>query len=172
MEFNSATLLGNLCNDPETRHVNSGNVVCNFRLAVNRRRGGDHPDEVLYMDIEVWGRPAEVASQYLRRGSQCLVHGRLKLDQWQDSQTGQNRQKILLVASQMQLVSQPHQATQPNTGDSSQKYQQTNARPYGQQQNASQAPQNAQNGPLGGEHQQTNQPNYQNQPQNGENFPF
>jgi single-strand DNA-binding protein len=106
MELNKVFLIGNLTQDPESRHLQSGAQVCKLRLACNRRtgggQGGERKDEVLYIDVEAWQRTAELCAQYLRKGSNILVEGRLKLDQYQ-TQTGENRSKIFVVADRVQF---------------------------------------------------------------------
>ena len=76
-------------------------------MAVNDRRKtpqGEWVDEVTYVDITLWGRQAEVASEYLSKGSRVLIEGRLQLDQWQDKDSGQQRSKLKVVGSQMMML--------------------------------------------------------------------
>jgi single-strand DNA-binding protein len=125
MELNKVLLIGNLTHDPESRHLQSGTQVCKLRLAANRRSGGgqgtEKREEVLYIDVETWQRTAELCAQYLRKGSQVLVEGRLKMDQFQ-TQTGENRTKILIVADRVQFGSRPDGASggAPRTGGAQQ----------------------------------------------------
>ena len=104
MELNKVMLIGNLTRDPESRFTNSGAQVVKMGLASNRRTGSgeNRREEVLFIDIEVWNRTAELCAQYLKKGSQILVEGRLKLDQYQ-TQAGENRQKILIVGDRVQF---------------------------------------------------------------------
>ncbi len=105
MELNKVLLIGNLTRDPEVRHLTTGSQVCKMGLASNRRfttGQGEKKEETLFIDVEAWGRTAELCSQYLRKGSMILVEGRLKLDQYQ-TQTGENRSKISIVADRVQF---------------------------------------------------------------------
>ena len=84
--YNRVILLGNLTRDPEIRYIPSGTPVCDIGLAVNdRRKGpqGDWVEETTYVDVTLWSRTAEVASEYLSKGSPVLIEGRLKLDSWE-----------------------------------------------------------------------------------------
>jgi len=104
---NKVFLMGNLTRDPELRHVSGDMAVANLGLAINRRfrtRDGENREETTFIDLEAWGRPAEVMSQYLTKGSPVFIEGRLKLDQWQDKETGGNRSKIKVVVENFQFV--------------------------------------------------------------------
>ena len=91
--FNKVILMGNLTRDVELRYTPSGTAVTEIGLAVNDRRkdaNGQWVDETTFVDITLWGRTAEVCNEYLGKGSGVLIEGRLKLDQWDDKQTGRN----------------------------------------------------------------------------------
>src|SRR6056297_1340985 len=93
--FNKVVLLGNLTRDVEVRFTPSSTPVTDIGLAVNDRRknaSGEWVEEATFVDVTLWGRTAEVAGEYLAKGSQVLVEGRLKLDQWE--QDGQRRSKL------------------------------------------------------------------------------
>ena len=97
--------MGNLTRDPEMRYIPSGMAVTDIGLAVNDRRknsAGDWVDEVTFVDITLWGRTAEVVTQYLSKGSQLLVEGRLKLDTWETD--GQKRSKLKVVGERIQMI--------------------------------------------------------------------
>jgi len=84
--FNRVILVGNLTRDPELRYIPSGTAVTEVGLAVNDRRktaSGDWVDETTFVDVTLWGRTAEVASEYLTKGAPVLIEGRLKLDTWE-----------------------------------------------------------------------------------------
>ena len=103
--YNRIVLIGNLTRDPEYRQLNgSGQAVCRLGLAVNRqfknRQSGANVQEVLYIDVDVWGAQAESCRQYLQKGRPALVEGRLKLDSWQD-QSGNQRSKHSVVADRV-----------------------------------------------------------------------
>jgi single-strand DNA-binding protein len=103
--FNSITLVGNLTNDVELRYIPSGTAVTDISLAVNDRvkRGGEWIKETLFIDVTLWDRKAEVAKQYLRKGSSVLIQGRLKREQWEDKE-GIRRTKFKVIADQMQML--------------------------------------------------------------------
>jgi len=103
--FNRVILIGNLTRDPEMRHIPSGLAVTDIGLAVNDRRrnaAGDWVDEATFVDITLWGRQAEIASEYLSKGSPVLVEGRLKLDTWETD--GQKRSKMRVVGEKVALL--------------------------------------------------------------------
>ena len=103
--FNRVILMGNLTRDPEMRYLPSGLAVSDIGLAVNDRKrnaSGDWVDEVTFVDITLWGRQAEIASEYLSKGSPLLVEGRLKLDTWETD--GQKRSKLKVVGERIQMT--------------------------------------------------------------------
>lgn len=105
--LNKVMLIGNLTRDVELRHTPRGSAVAEFGLAINRVWYDDHKEkqeEVTYIDITVWGRTAEVAQQYLAKGSPCYIEGRLVLDTWDDTATGQKRSKLKVVGESLQLL--------------------------------------------------------------------
>ncbi len=104
--FNRVILLGNLTRDPELRYLPSGMAVVDIGLAVNDRRkssNGEWIDETTFVDITLWGRTAEIAGEYLSKGSPVLIEGRLKLDSW-ETQDGQKRSKLKVIGDRMQLL--------------------------------------------------------------------
>ncbi|MGV2390024.1 MAG UNVERIFIED_CONTAM: single-stranded DNA-binding protein [Microcystis novacekii LVE1205-3] len=106
--YNRIVMVGNLTRDPELKTLPSGQGVCRLNLASNRqfknRQSGDMVQEVCYVDIDVWGPQADSCSQYLQKGRQVLIEGRLKLDSWQD-QEGNNRSKHSIVADRVVFLS-------------------------------------------------------------------
>lgn len=105
--FNQVTLAGNITRDIELRTTGSGTSVCDVGLAVNDRRKnaqGEWVEETLYIDVTLWGRTAEVCQQYCQSGSPILVSGKLKMDEWQDGETGKKRSKIKMTAINMQML--------------------------------------------------------------------
>ena len=103
--FNRVILVGNLTRDPEMRHIPSGLAVADIGLAVNDRRkttAGDWVDEATFVDITLWGRQAEIAAEYLSKGSPVLVEGRLKLDTWEAD--GQKRSKLKVVGEKIEML--------------------------------------------------------------------
>lgn len=98
--FNKVILAGNLTRDPELRYTPKGTAVAKLSLAVNRRfkgEDGQQREEVTYVDIDAFGKQAETISQHLKKGGGILVEGRLKLDQWDDKQTGQKRSRLGVI---------------------------------------------------------------------------
>jgi len=108
--FNKVILMGNLTRDPELRYTPKGTAIAKFGLAVNRvwtTETGEKKEEVTFVDIDVFGRTAENVGQYMRKGSPLLVEGRLRLDQWDDKQTGQKRSRLGVVAETVQFLGSP-----------------------------------------------------------------
>ena len=105
--YNRVILLGNVTRDIELRWVaGGGTAVADIGLAVNDRRknsAGEWVDETTFVDVTLWGRTAEVASEYLSKGSPVFIEGRLKLDTWEGSD-GQKRSKLRVVGERMQLL--------------------------------------------------------------------
>ena len=104
--FNRVILVGNLTRDVELKYLQSGTAVTEVGLAVNNRRkssSGEWIDEPVFVDVTLWGRTAEVASEYLSKGSSVLIEGRLKLDTWEAD--GQKRSKLRVVGERMQMLS-------------------------------------------------------------------
>jgi len=103
--FNRVILVGNLTRDPELRYTPTGTPVTEIGLAVNNRRknaNGEWIDETTFVDVTLWSRTAEVASEYLSKGASVLIEGRLKLDTWESE--GQKRSKLRVVGEQMQML--------------------------------------------------------------------
>ncbi len=118
MDINRVMLLGNLTQDPETRYLPSGMAVCKLRVASSRRyrdKSGENREETLFINVDVWGRSAENCQQYLRKGSEVLVEGRLKLDSYQ-TQEGQNRSYISIRADRVQFGRRPGGQGGPPSG--------------------------------------------------------
>jgi len=108
--FNKVYLMGNLTRDPELRYTPKGQAVAKLALAVNRRyttESGEAREEVTYVDIDAWGKQAEVISQYCKKGKPLFVEGRLKLDQWDDKTTGQKRSALRVVLEGFQFIGGP-----------------------------------------------------------------
>ena len=105
--LNKVFLAGNLTRAPELRYTPGGTAVAQFGVAVNRKyknRDGQLQEEATFVDIEVWGRQAETASEYLGKGSPVLIEGRLKLDSWESKQTGEKRSKLRVVGERVQFL--------------------------------------------------------------------
>lgn len=104
--LNKVFLWGNLTREVDLRHTQDGNAVCDFGLAVSRKFtvNGQQQEEVCFVDISVWGKTAENCKQYLSKGSQVIVEGRLKLEQWEDRNGGGKRSKLKVQAENVQFV--------------------------------------------------------------------
>lgn len=99
--FNKVIILGNLTRDPELRYTPKGTAIAKLGLAINRvwtNEAGEKKEEVTFVDVDCFGRTAENAGQYLKKGRPIHVEGRLKLDTWDDKQTGQKRQRLGVIA--------------------------------------------------------------------------
>jgi single-strand DNA-binding protein len=102
MSLNIVTLVGRAGRDPEVKYFESGNVVCSLTLAVNRpTRKTDEPD---WFNLEMWGKTAEIAANYVRKGSLIGIKGSLKLEHWQDRNTGVPRTKPVIRVDQLDLL--------------------------------------------------------------------
>lgn len=98
--FNKVILAGNLTRDPELRYTPKGTAVARITLAVNRTwksETGEAKEEVSFVDVDVWGRQAEVIAQYMKKGRPLLIEGRLKQDTWEDKNTKQKQSKLKVV---------------------------------------------------------------------------
>lgn len=103
--FNKVILLGNVTRDPELRYISSGTAVTDIGLAVNDRRKtatGEWVEETTFVDVTLWGRTAEIAGEYVTKGSPLLIEGRLKLDTWEKD--GKKNSKLRVVCDRMQLL--------------------------------------------------------------------
>jgi single-strand DNA-binding protein len=105
--FNKVILAGNLTRDPELRYTPKGTAVAKLTLAVNRTwksETGESKEEVSFVDVDVWGRQAEVIAQYMRKGRPLLVEGRLKQDTWEDKTTHQKQSKLKVVLESFSFI--------------------------------------------------------------------
>ena len=105
--FNKVMLMGNLTRDPEVRYTPKGTAVAEIGLAINRYFSGDNGEkreETTFVDVTLWGRTAEIAGEYLKKGRPVFIEGRLQLDTWDDKTSGQKRSKLKVVGEGMQLI--------------------------------------------------------------------
>jgi len=104
---NKVMLLGNLTRDPELRYTPQGSAVCEFALAMNHsytnKQSGQKVDEVSYIDIVAWGRTGEICAEYLKKGRQVFVEGRLKQDRW-ESPEGKKMSKVRVIAENVTFI--------------------------------------------------------------------
>ncbi|MEC8190136.1 MAG: single-stranded DNA-binding protein [Verrucomicrobiota bacterium] len=104
--FNKVILMGNLTRDPEMRVTPNGHSICKLGLAVSRTfstRDGERREETAFVDIDAFGKQAEVIAKYMRKGRPIMVEGRLKFDQW-ESNEGQKRTKLGVVLENFQFL--------------------------------------------------------------------
>lgn len=99
--LNQITLVGRLGQEPAVRYFESGTVLTRLTLAVKRRRRDESPD---WFDVECWDKIAEITGQYTTKGSLIGITGELKLDEWQDKETGEARYKPVVRAQSLQLL--------------------------------------------------------------------
>lgn len=108
--FNKVMLMGNLTRDPEVRYTPKGTAIATIGLAVNRKwsnESGEQKEEVTFVDVDVWGRQAETIGQYMAKGKPIFIEGRLKLDSWEDKESGQKRSKLKVVCENFQFIGAP-----------------------------------------------------------------
>ena len=121
--FNKVVLVGNLTRDIELRYAQSGSAIANTAIATSRKftQNGERKEEVCFIDITFFGRSAEVANQYLRRGSKILVEGRLNFDQWV-AQDGSKRSKHSVIVETMQMMDSKADGAQSEGSHSNESY--------------------------------------------------
>ena len=105
-DINVVILVGRLTRDPELRYTPAGTAVTSFGLAVNNRRkvGDEWKEEPCFVDVKIFGRMAETSSEYLSKGRQCAVEGRLSYSKWEKD--GQTRSKLEIIANNIQFLGQ------------------------------------------------------------------
>jgi single-strand DNA-binding protein len=113
--LNKVFLLGRTTRDPELRYTPKGTPVVEIGLAVNRTwsEEGQKREETVFVDVTLWGRTAEIAQQYLHKGSPVFIEGRLQLDTWDDKQSGQKRSKLRVVGENLQLLGDRRESASP-----------------------------------------------------------
>jgi len=105
--YNKVILMGRLTRDPEVRYASNGNAIAKLSVAVNRvwrNKEGQQQEETTFVDVDAFGRQAETISQYLSKGRPIFLEGRLKLDQWDDKQTGQKRSRLGVVLDRFEFI--------------------------------------------------------------------
>lgn len=110
MSLNVVHLVGRVGSDPEVRYFESGNVKCRLTLAVNRPSKDDQPD---WFNLEIWGKTAQVAADYVHKGTLLGIKGSLKFDRWQDRNTGVDRSSPVILVERMDILSSKRD-TDPN----------------------------------------------------------
>lgn len=105
--LNKVLLMGNLTRDPELRVTPKGTPICQFSLAINRKfkmESGESREEVVFVDVEAWGKQGEAIAKYVTKGRPLFVEGRLKMDQWEDKNTKEKRSKMKVVLEQFEFL--------------------------------------------------------------------
>lgn len=105
--YNKVILMGNLTRDPELRYTPKGTAIARLGVAVNRRwtgEGGEQREETTFVDVDAFGKQAETLGQYMKKGRPIFIEGRLRLDSWEDKQTGQKRSKLGVVLENFQFL--------------------------------------------------------------------
>jgi single-strand DNA-binding protein len=112
MSINSVTLTGRAGRDPEVKYFESGSCVAQFSIAVDRhsKEGGKEAD---WINIKLWGKQAQVAADYVRKGSLVGIVGRLEVEKWADRQSGEERSKAVVVGDRLELLSSKRDAAPP-----------------------------------------------------------
>ena len=112
--LNKVFIIGNLTRDPELRVTPKGTSIAAFGLAINRQSknaDGSHADEVTFVDIEAWGKQADLVARYLAKGAPAMIEGRLKLDEWTDKTSGQKRHRLKVVLENVQFLGSKRDGT-------------------------------------------------------------
>tara|TARA_B100000900_G_C20314584_1_gene607602 strand:+ start:213 stop:611 length:399 start_codon:yes stop_codon:yes gene_type:complete len=102
MEINTISLVGRAGREPDVRYFESGSTVANFTLAVNRISRNDEPD---WFNLEIWGKQAQIAADYVKKGSLVGITGSFKIDSWKDKNTGEDRFKPVVRVDRLNLLS-------------------------------------------------------------------
>ncbi len=105
--LNKVMIIGNVTRDPEIKYTPKGSAVVDIGIAVNRTftpEGGERREETTYIDVTLWGRTAETAAEYCKKGRSVFIEGRLQLDSWEDKTSGQKRSKLRVVGENYQLL--------------------------------------------------------------------
>ena len=124
MGINSITLVGRAGRDPEVRYFESGTVVANLTMAVNRRNRNDEPD---WFNLEIWGKQAQVAADYVKKGSLIGITGSFKLDSWKDRNTGEDRNKPVVRVDRLELLGSKRDSENNNFQSNNSYIQQPNS---------------------------------------------
>lgn len=118
--FNRVILIGTLTRDPEVKYLANGTAVTEISLAINRqftdRNTNERKEDVTFVEVTLWSRLAELAGEYLAKGRNVMIEGRLQLDSWEDKQSGQKRSKLRVVGETMQFLGGPQGAGGPGGG--------------------------------------------------------
>ena len=119
MKINTISLVGRASREPDVKYFESGSIVANFSLAVNRRTRDEEPD---WFNLEIWGKQAQIAADYVKKGSLIGITGSFKIDSWKDKNTGEDRFKPVVRVDRLNLLSSKKESENnqySNNGNSS-----------------------------------------------------
>tara|TARA_Y100001970_G_C14041482_1_gene753989 strand:+ start:538 stop:909 length:372 start_codon:yes stop_codon:yes gene_type:complete len=111
MEINTINLVGRAGREPDVRYFESGSTVANFTLAVNRINRNDEPD---WFNLEIWGKQAQIAADYVKKGSLVGITGSFKIDSWKDKNTGEDKFKPVVRVDRLNLLSSKKETDNSN----------------------------------------------------------
>ena len=137
--LNKCFLIGNITRDPELRVTPKGTSIAAFGLAINRQSkddAGNARDEVTFVDIEAWGKHADLVAKYLAKGAPAMIEARLKLDEWTDKTTGQKRSRLKVVLENVQFLGSKRDGTPAEMRDWEHRQEQAQPRAASQAQAA------------------------------------
>ena len=115
MEINTINLVGRAGREPDVRYFESGSTVANFTLAVNRISKSDEPD---WFNLEIWGKQAQIAADYVKKGSLLGITGSFKIDSWKDKNTGEDKFKPVVRVDRLNLLSSRRETDNGNFSNS------------------------------------------------------
>jgi len=122
---NKVILIGNVTRDPEVKFTSKGSAVTDIGLAINRNYtldNGEKREETTYVDVELWGRLAEIAGEYAKKGRPIYIEGRLRMDTWEDKASGQKRSRMKVVGENLQLLGGRTGGPGPSSGGDHESY--------------------------------------------------
>lgn len=115
--INKVIAIGNLGQDPDTKYLGSGTAVTNFSIAISEgwtdKQTGEQKERTEWLNVEAWGKLAEVCAQYLRKGSQVYIEGKLQTDSWDDKDTGQKKYRTKVRANEIQFLGGRPEGSEP-----------------------------------------------------------
>lgn len=111
LNLNQVNLVGRIGQDPEVKYFDSGSVLAKVNLAVSRRKKDEDPN---WFSLEFWGKQAEVIGEYVRKGSLIGIEGELKLDEWNDKETGVLRSKPVIRVNHLELLASANNSSNSN----------------------------------------------------------
>jgi single-strand DNA-binding protein len=122
---NKVILIGNVTRDPEVKFTSKGSAVTDIGLAINRNYtldNGEKREETTFVDVELWGRLAEIAGEYAKKGRPVYIEGRLRMDTWEDKASGQKRSRMKVVGENLQLLGARTGGGGPSSGGDHESY--------------------------------------------------